>query len=581
MSAYGQHGQKKIPTTADALALKVEREHGKIVAYQELCQVASDLRAHSKLDNESLQVTTTLLTQNPEFYTIWNFRRDILVHMHKEIEPDQVQTDCEIELRLTEQLLQGAPKSYWVWNHRRWTLQHMPNPSWERELKLLDYMLDLDARNFHGWDYRRYVVAEIKTRKPQQEFEYTLNKINQNFSNYSAWHYRSKLFPWIFIDPKSCNTAISQDLEIVRNAVFTEPADQSAWLYQRWLLGKDAIPLSIVCAFMVPGVGNAKNCILAILFNQEAKLNQSTLPFAFTINGKVHHAHIKTPTYGRLHILDLGTLINEKSILNMVIDSGRFSGNRLDLNSSTTTIHGTMGSKTTWMNVMLCEQSVSTQMMQSNSVWQEELSFIEQLSEIEPDSKWPLLTLVYIYEHVDSAKHAKSASKILNRLAEIDPLRTNYYRDWRSRFVWADYVDSIGAHVVDSDKSVSEAHFQTKVSRHPMNLGLSVIPNTTPLLLVTNLNLSGNCLCSLDFALSLLLIEKLIVDDNSIKSLPKTLHNLVRLESISLQRNCISSASDAEGVKQHPTLKEIHLQGNPISDSDISNIQGWLSCYRA
>ena len=48
----------------------------------------------------------------------------------------------------------------------------------------------------------------------------------------SAWHYRSSLLNAVGISV----AVIAQDLELVQQAVFTEPDDQSAWLYHRWLV---------------------------------------------------------------------------------------------------------------------------------------------------------------------------------------------------------------------------------------------------------------------------------------------------------------------------------------------------------
>jgi geranylgeranyl transferase type-2 subunit alpha len=58
-------------------------------------------------------------------------------------------------------------------------------------------------------------------------------KIQENFSNYSAFHHRSK---FIKTNATSLMTALPAEFSIVKNAVFTEPDDQSAWWYPQFLL---------------------------------------------------------------------------------------------------------------------------------------------------------------------------------------------------------------------------------------------------------------------------------------------------------------------------------------------------------
>jgi len=84
------------------------------------------------------------------------------------------------------------------------------------------------------------MLTHVEKMKPADELEYTYKKICQNFSNYSAFHLRSKLIPIVYptSDEKQLFESLKKDFELIKNAVFTEPADQSPWFYHRWLLGR-------------------------------------------------------------------------------------------------------------------------------------------------------------------------------------------------------------------------------------------------------------------------------------------------------------------------------------------------------
>ena len=180
-------------------------------------------------------MTSRLLAQNPEYYTIWNERRRILGQHFDTLgdaeakaldetttstlqtPQDQIKDLLRSDLAFIFPLLVKFPKCYWIWNHRQWLLQQASlrlapataRKFWEDELGLATKMLAKDSRNFHGWGYRRMVVAELESERlsvqttdairprsmVRAEFDYTTRMINTNLSNFSAWHNRSKLIP--------------------------------------------------------------------------------------------------------------------------------------------------------------------------------------------------------------------------------------------------------------------------------------------------------------------------------------------------------------------------------------------------
>lgn len=87
----------------------------------------------------------------------------------------------------------------------------------------------------HGWNYRIWLTewAEVSVL---DEFDFTTLKIYRNFSNYSAWQRRSHLLPkYLDSTNQQVESVLRNEVELCRNAAWTEPADQSVWFYQRWL----------------------------------------------------------------------------------------------------------------------------------------------------------------------------------------------------------------------------------------------------------------------------------------------------------------------------------------------------------
>ncbi|KAF8337487.1 rab-protein geranylgeranyltransferase [Cantharellus anzutake] len=253
------HGVRRQPRPPEGVrAERKEKELEKIKSYTALTKAILDRRNAKDYSNEALESTTRLLQLNPEFYTIWNYRREIFLRgLFPNSAPKDVNRFLQDDLAFTLSALKEHPKVYWIWNHRRWCLEQIPpdysedegteplhwqRQTWNRELTVVEKMLDADARNFQAWNYRRYVLKSMPppgpstpARTPATELAYTQKKIESNFSNFSAWHQRSKVLSSPRINHTLMLTSMVE-FDFVVQAMYTDPNDQSAWLYHRWLI---------------------------------------------------------------------------------------------------------------------------------------------------------------------------------------------------------------------------------------------------------------------------------------------------------------------------------------------------------
>ncbi|GAB5572750.1 geranylgeranyl transferase type-2 subunit alpha isoform X2 [Prionailurus iriomotensis] len=237
------HGRLKVKTSEEqAEAKRLEREQ-KLKLYQSATQTVFQKRQAGELDESVLELTSQILGANPDFATLWNCRREVLQQLEAQKSPEELASLVKTELGFLESCLRVNPKSYGTWHHRCWLLGRLPEPNWARELELCARFLEVDERNFHCWDYRRFVAAQAAV-PPAEELAFTDSLITRNFSNYSSWHYRSCLLPQLHPPPDSGpqgrlpEDVLLKELELVQNAFFTDPNDQSAWFYHRWLLGR-------------------------------------------------------------------------------------------------------------------------------------------------------------------------------------------------------------------------------------------------------------------------------------------------------------------------------------------------------
>lgn len=127
---------------------------------KEKIQVFSALRSdllknkHDKIFSyDALSKIEKTLYISPEFYTLWNYRKEIITHLTEENEEIKNSNEkkkelYEGELQLTQTILSKHHiKSYATWHHRCWIMQKLDSGYWENDLKLTAQLLSYDNRN--------------------------------------------------------------------------------------------------------------------------------------------------------------------------------------------------------------------------------------------------------------------------------------------------------------------------------------------------------------------------------------------------------------------------------------------------
>lgn len=244
---------------------------------------------------DSLHLTTKMLQVNPEFYTVWNYRRNIYLNaVFPNSTPEQVNEILEKDLVMTTIALKAHPKVYCIWTHRRWCLGQTPEgpggevgdlygwrmKNWKQELFVVEKMLSVDARNCErtgdhsltnfthqprskfmrgttvdmSWQaYRLRNPMSKNSHIPQRRYRPTFPTLARGINGQKSIPScgkitflttkgpgkRVRLIILLYLPEVTRNSlgCCVLEFELVRNAMYTDPGDQSVWVYHRWLVG--------------------------------------------------------------------------------------------------------------------------------------------------------------------------------------------------------------------------------------------------------------------------------------------------------------------------------------------------------
>ncbi|XP_014248175.1 geranylgeranyl transferase type-2 subunit alpha [Cimex lectularius] len=519
------HGMAKIKASEAEKEKKRKEKEDKARQYMESMKKILEKREKSEMDDEALTLMSDILVEHPDVYTLWNFRKEILLTYKDNKSEEELTPLVTSEMRLTEICLRANPKSYNAWYHRLWLLNHLPKADLETELMICNKYLKLDSRNFHCWDYRREVVSKLAIPE-SEELTYTLAKIEENFSNYSSWHYRSKLLPLVYKDPTGIRPIKEeihvQELELVQNAAFTDPTDSSAWFYLRWLLGRLEPKLTVVSCYI-----KNKNIYLAL-----SKCLTSDDNYAIEVEGQ----SLKEFFLDKTARLWMGVLpSNLPSELKIVFI----------INETKEEIILNKENNFAYFVKPQFEAYVGKKLL---SVLNEQLDSCNQLLELEPESKWTLLTSVVLMEAIDKAKYNDVILNRIELLSKVDSLRRNYYFDTRSKFL------------IEMKLENWEPNENIDLSK----LNLSALYHSQYLSYAVNVDLSGNNLeeKSLPLLSCLVNCEVLSLRGNRLKSL-KGFPYLKSLKKLDLSNNKFDEESKLfPYLSKLEMLKELNICNN-------------------
>lgn len=570
---------------------------------------------------------------------------------------------------IIKQLLKKFPKSYELWFHKIWLIKFalkngiMNIDSLLEELEFCKKSFSLDDRNYHCWHYRSYILSciqmyfngclkndylenECVKQETTMHELYTINNshekenttverkvssfdvfeenynlsnklIEKNFSNFSAWFLRYSLTE-SFINVK-------EELELIKNAMYTDPYDQSVWQYYNWILFhrgnfKEQIWFTLLnkhnIYFFFPHLirldiskctcyddnnikiqGSWEKQI--IIFNNK-NINEESFVYIFKINEQIKLEKIEHVRfvlyYLKYNIYHPNRVNYERNILQ---DLFKKEENIFRENKHEYVIHHEIDFKKIYQNknfqfsIYLNKKNEFTTVNEcpkehvneyfefyecinsSKKDWslgkgidfnllQQELKQINELLVLEETCKFALLNKFAILKTLEKYDEAFEVLKLLKK---IDNFRVYYYKQEEMELKIKKKIEEYYLHlneVNDSVLDLSNYHIED-----------IIYPFFLEAFFIQRINLSNNYLsessiskCTLNFLYNL---KELHLKNNNIKDFSlfmKNIYNLKLLERLDVSDNILMSLE--ENLEKYelvllPSLREINISNSNFS----------------
>lgn len=212
------------------------------------------------------------------------------------------------------------------------------------------------------------------------------------------------------------------ELDLVINAIFTDPNDSSAWLYQRWLLDYNMFKANDIRQIKV----TENSATIIFHGNTEIKPDELILTRKYSrLDPYIDHTVTWYSYNNKVHSKQWSS--NLPAIANGV--DREFLSIFVKYNNKSYDLH-----KSKNCNVWYYKSSIKhTDTHRTQLI--EQLNNIEKLLEMEPNNKWALLTVILLMKNLDPIKYYNEILKNLCTLMKIDNLHTEYYTDVRKLII--------------------------------------------------------------------------------------------------------------------------------------------------
>ncbi|XP_043254832.1 protein farnesyltransferase/geranylgeranyltransferase type-1 subunit alpha-like isoform X1 [Colletes gigas] len=172
----------------------------------------------------ALSLTAACIWCNPANYTVWQYRREILKVLGK---------DLRIELQYVNRMINRCSKNFQIWYHRKVIVEWLQDAS--DELEFTRNCLKLDAKNYHVWQYRQWCIQTFDLYS--EELDYVEHLLEIDVRNNSAWNQRYFV---LSNTTKFEQSVIDREVDFALDKIMLVKRNESAWNYLRGILMQDS-----------------------------------------------------------------------------------------------------------------------------------------------------------------------------------------------------------------------------------------------------------------------------------------------------------------------------------------------------